>query len=250
MTLDGGAWQIETSVLAITYHSWKDTSVANQLLGTGEDLGYSEYALAQTIIRVGLFPNLEMQLGLTPYAALRPFFGDGSLALKYNILGNEGGPFALAAMLGIEHARADPCVLCVKAPFAALTSTIVVNEYLSLSLQLGLLEGSDQYLMASSWWFDPTLAPVVVLGFSPVEGLALHLEYLGEWSFGEPPASFVGPVDTFNRRTRFGLGILWQVSRRLAIDFGFVHTMPNLPYIGHPGYASQREFFAGVSVAL
>lgn len=97
-TVDAGHFQIELSLTEFTYD-------------TDDDAGRTTrtWAVAPMLLKAGLLNNVDLQLGLEPYARERSTggpgdpettdgFGDLALRLKVNLWGNDGGVTAFAVM--------------------------------------------------------------------------------------------------------------------------------------------------------
>lgn len=97
-TVDAGHFQFETTLLGYTYDRNSSGGATHRA---------DAWAIAPTILKVGLLNHLDAQLVLEPYQLVyerdngnrttRRGFGDTSARLKYNLWGDDGGNTALAA---------------------------------------------------------------------------------------------------------------------------------------------------------
>lgn len=100
-TVDAGRWQLEMDLVNYTYD--RDES-------GGGDVRTRDLSIAPLNLKVGLRPNMDLQLMVDPYVSSKvedravpgstraSGFGDITTRLKINFWGNDGGPTAFAAM--------------------------------------------------------------------------------------------------------------------------------------------------------
>lgn len=100
-TVDAGRWQLEVDLVNYTFD--RDES-------GGRDVRTREVSVAPFNLKVGLLPNVDLQLMVDPYVNTKNTdrslpassraagFGEITTRLKVNFWGNDGGPTAFAAM--------------------------------------------------------------------------------------------------------------------------------------------------------
>ena len=90
-TVDAGHFQVEMSLVEFSHDDEDVTTIA------------------PTNLKVGLLNNVDLQFVLEPYvhSADAEGFGATQLRLKYNVIGNDKGDFALAVMPFVQFPTAD-----------------------------------------------------------------------------------------------------------------------------------------------
>lgn len=100
ITVDAGHFQIETDLIVLSQ---------NQVSEVGQEIKTSGYGLMVSNLKAGLSENIDFQVVLTPYVTGKTTvngadvsdqngFGDTTLRLKWNLIGNNEGDFAFGLM--------------------------------------------------------------------------------------------------------------------------------------------------------
>lgn len=210
-TVDAGHFQMETGVVSYTYDKRNPEYNGNKVNG---------FAIGSSLLKVGLANFLDFQLGIEPYIHNRAFnqatgttevtdgFGDITLRMKFSLLGNDGGKFALGVMplvtiptkkgdaVGSDHYLAGLIVpVALELPrgwdLGAQTQVNVVHNELSNG-------------------FHPEFINTVVLGYGIAEGLGAYLEFYSQVSH-EKGVPWVGTVDA---------GMTYAITGDIIVDAG------------------------------
>ncbi len=98
-TVDAGHWQYETDIVNWTYDRYNESDVTT-----------SNWLLANSVFKLGLTQHSDVEVGLSPVVINHTHdraaqtkntnsgFGDVYTRIKYNLLGNDSGNYALAAV--------------------------------------------------------------------------------------------------------------------------------------------------------
>jgi hypothetical protein len=227
-TVDAGHFQLELSVLDYTRDRGNDEGV------TAESL-----AIMPMLLKAGLLPNLDLQLGLDPYTRQRSKerasgaredaegFGDILIRAKLNLWGNDAGSTALAVMPFVKFPTAGSGLgtgnveggLIV--PFA-----VALDEHWSLGLmaEVDLVQSSD------GQGLDVELLHTATVGRPIVGELAGFVEYAGVLALEGD-----GPYRAF-----FNTGLTYGLTPNVQLDAGV--------RVGLNRAAEDLGVFAGVSL--
>lgn len=107
-TVDAGHFQIETDLISQSMNSDDES---------GTEVKSSSTVYVATNLKVGLTNNIDLQLVLVPHqedkvevadqSDKEKGFGDTTLRMKINLIGNDEGPFAIALMPFVKIPTAD-----------------------------------------------------------------------------------------------------------------------------------------------
>jgi len=225
-TVDAGHFQVELDFANSTYDRYN-----------AEHTKTSSYEAAPMNLKVGLFNNLDAQVVFSPYRWLRTEdaaghrvaqsgFGDVIPRLKLNLVGNDGGPFALALMPLVklptnqDHLGNRSVEGGVKAPFA-----FDVPEW-DIAAQTEVEVIRDE----AGSGYHPEWINSVSVGRTLVGKLSYYVEFFTNVS-AEAHSDWVGTFDTW---------FTYQLNKDLRLDAGV--------YIGVTRAAEDWHPFAGMTV--
>jgi hypothetical protein len=220
-TVDAGHFQAEFSFLDFT-HDRTDGVTTDTLV-----------ALPSTL-KVGLLNNVDLQLVLDPYVnertggVRRDGFGDTTVRLKVNLLGNDGGPVAFAVMpfvkfptathdLGNDHYEGG--------------IVFPVSVELPAEFRLGAMVEID-YVRDSGDGYGTAVLHTVAIGHKIVGELEGYVEYAG--------TSFVAAGATY--RAVVGGGVTYGLGPDVQLDAGV--------NVGISDSADDLNVFAGMSFRI
>lgn len=214
-TVDAGHFQVELSFVDVT----KDTRDDEGLLSRAVEL-------APMLLKLGVLNNMDLQLGITPYARTQQTdvasgakssldgFGDLTLRAKVNLWGNDGGATALALMPFVKlptasselgHGKAEGGLIL---PFA-----VQLPHELSICFmpEFDAVRTDDSDRYSIDWVHTATL------GFPIAGELGGYVEYAGfaNLSHAEP------------YRRYFNAGLTYGATPNVQVDGGIrVGTTP------------------------
>lgn len=226
-TVDAGHVQVELSFVDYTYDRRNEESETLHAV-----------AAAPMLLKVGLLNNVDLQLGIDPYAHVETTdratdrtetsdgFGDMTLRLKVNLWGNDEGMTALAVMPflvfptgtdGLSSGHAEGGVI------VPLGVTFSEDFWLGAMLEMDVVRSAadDRYV----WDFVQS----VTLGHTLVGDLAGYVEYAG----------FLNLNGDEDYRGYFDAGLTYAVTPDVQLDCGI--------RVGLTEAAEDFGVFAGVS---
>lgn len=210
-TVDAGHFQMETGVFSYTYDKRNPDYSGDRVNG---------FAIGSSLLKVGLANFLDFQLGIDPYIHNRTFsqatdttaatdgFGDITLRMKFALLGNDGGKFALGVMplVTIPSKKGD-------ATGADHYSAAVIVPF-SVELPRGWGLGAQTQVSVVhnelTNGFHPEFINTVVLGYDITDALGAYLEFYSQVS-REKGTPWVGTVDT---------GMTYAITGDIIVDAG------------------------------
>lgn len=181
-TVDAGHFQMEMSLVDFTYDRRNEDSRTLRAV-----------AVAPMILKIGLFNNTDLQLGIDPYSREKSTdraagtsetiegFGDTLFRLKMNLWGNDGGPTALAIMPFIKLPTAGDDVGNghVEGGITAPVAIALPNDF-----SLGAMAELDLIRNADNDGYTADFVHTVTLGRGLIGDLDGYIEYAGLLSLG------------------------------------------------------------------
>lgn len=217
-TVDAGHFQIEMSIAEFTRR---------------RDGGRTDtYDLAPMNLKAGLLNDLDLQLVLTPYSRQESDsaddlsgFGDVMIRVKYNLIGNDSGEFAMGLMPFVSiptggEVSSDKVEGGLIVPFAF---------ELSDKMSLGVMAELDAVANDTDG-YDLELVHSVTLGRELVGELSGYVEYIG-----------VLPLRSGSLYSAtFSTGLTYALTGNIQLDAG--------TRIGLTAAADDLAVFAGISL--
>ena len=208
-TLDAGHFQLEMDFANFTY----DTPNSER-----GNVKSENYQIAPMNLKIGVFNNADFQLVLSPYQEQRiedkttgtvehqSGFGDITPRVKVNLIGNDGGFFALALIPFIKFPRAqdhldDGAVEGgVGIPYAFDVPNWDVGFQTTVSINHDAADNGCHAEIANS----------VSIGHAVIGKLSYHVEFFSSVST-EQNSDWVGTFDTW---------LTYQINKNLVFDGG------------------------------
>jgi len=207
-TVDAGHFQLE---MDFANYTWDSPGAQRTMKTEG-------YQIAPMNLKVGVLNNMDMQLVLSPWQSLRTEntrtgtierqsgFGDITLRSKVNLIGNNGGFFALALIPFIkiptaqDHLGNGAVEGGLGIPYAFDVPNWDVGFQTTVSVNRNEVGNGDHAEIANS----------VSLGHAVIGPLAYHVEFFSNVST-ECREGWIGTFDTW---------LTYQVNKNLILDCG------------------------------
>jgi hypothetical protein len=208
-TVDAGHFQLEMDFANLTY----DVPISER--GNVKSV---DYQIAPMSLKVGVLDNLDVQLVLSPYQRQRienkitgtiekdSGFGDITPRVKVNLIGNDGGFFALALIPFVKIPTAqdrlgnDAMEGGVGFPYAFDVPNWDVGFQTMASINHD----------AAGNGYHAAIANSVSIGHTVIGKLSYHVEFFSSVSTGQN-SGWVGTFDTW---------FTYQASKNLCLDAG------------------------------
>ena len=225
-TVDAGHFQVEMDFANFTYDRYNH-----------EHSRISGFEISPMNLKVGLFNNLDAQLVLSPYRWLhiedttthtvvrKSGFGDVTPRLKLNLVGNDGGAFALALMPFVklptsqDHLGNRSVEGGLKVPY----SLDVPDWDVAAQTEIDIIHSAGSS-------YHPEFINSLSIGRSVLGKLSYYVEFFTNVS-AEAHSDWVGTFDTW---------LSYELNENLRLDAGV--------YLGVTRAAEDWHPFAGMSV--
>jgi hypothetical protein len=226
-TVDAGHFQVETDFANLTYDRYNVDR---------EDRRTLVYEIAPTTLKLGILNNLDVQVAFLPRQSQRvemrsdgtredhAAFGDIFPRLKLNLVGNDGGPFALAVLpflklptsgrLGNRAIEGG-----IKFPYA-----IEAGEW-----EVSLQHEVDFFRNEANVDYHPEFVNSISVGHPVTKKLSYYVEFYSSVS-AEANSEWIGTFDTW---------VTYQLNKNLRLDAGV--------YIGVTRAADDWHPFVGIT---
>ncbi|RZA00244.1 MAG: transporter, partial [Proteobacteria bacterium] len=226
-TVDAGHLQVETDFLTYT----KDRDSKEEALETRQSFLVSN-------LKVGLTANLDFQVSLSPYDIEKSRlggkreegrgFGDTVVRFKYNFLGNDEGPIALALMPFLKIPTAHEILERNSRAEVGIIFPIALK--LPHEMDLGLMFQLNRAQNENLDGVHAALISSATLEHKILGDLSGYLEFYGEAS-AEEEAGWIATGDA---------GFVYELSPTLHVDAGVA--------VGLTAAADDFNGFSGFSV--
>jgi hypothetical protein len=210
-TVDAGHFQMETGVLSYTYDKRNPDYSGNRVNG---------FAVGSSLLKVGLANFWDFHVGIDPYIHNRAFdlasdtttvtdgFGDIALRMKFALMGNDAGKFALAAMpfVTIPTKKGD------STGADHYSAGLIVPYSVELPKNWGLAGQTQVNVVHNELTngFHPEFINTIGLGYDMTERLGSYLEFYSLVSH-EKGVPWVGTVDA---------GMTFSITDNIIVDAG------------------------------
>lgn len=228
-TVDAGHFQLEMS-----FAEW---SIRNAGASSPRT---REWSVAPFLAKAGLLDNVDLQIGIDPYAWIQTDnlsgdvvsqgFGDTTVRVKVNLYGNADTSehaFAIAAMPALKIPTAHPGIGNDQFEFGMI---IPAGLGLGHGWDLGAMAEFDLVQAGAADAYSVDFVHTATLGKEFTEALGAFVEYAGVANFSHAE----------RYRASLNLGAWWQLTPDLKYDAGV--------RIGLTDAANAVEVFAGMSV--
>jgi hypothetical protein len=230
-TVDAGHFQLEMDYANFTY----DAPTAAH-----ENLKTEDYQIAPMNVKVGVLNNMDFQLVLSPYQWQRiedkttgtiendSGFGDITPRVKVNLIGNDGGFFALALIPFMKFPTAQDNLGNgayeggVGIPYAFDVPNWDVGFQTTVSINHDNAGNGYHAEIANS----------VSIGHAVIGNLEYHVEFFSNVST-EQNSDWVGTFDTW---------LTYQVNKNLVLDGGVYIGVTKAADDWHPWVGMTRRF--------
>jgi hypothetical protein len=227
-TVDAGHFQIESDFANLTYDRHNEAHTNTRVLS---------YEILPTTLKVGILNNLDLQLAIgphgaeqvedktTPASSRKSGFGDLTPRLKLNLVGNDGGPFALALLPFIKIPTSQDNL-----GNDAIEGGLKIPWALEMGVwDVALQQEVDWFRDQNSAGYHPEVVNSLSIG-RPVFGkLSLYGEFYSSVST-ERGVGWIGTFDTW---------VTYQLTENLRLDAGV--------YIGLTRAADDWHPFVGMT---
>jgi hypothetical protein len=225
-TVDAGHFQAELSLVDFTRDD--DGGVKSETL-----------TALPSNLKVGLLNNVDLQLVFDPYVNQRvkvagrsvrqEGFGDTTIRLKVNLLGNDEGPVAVGVMPYVTFPTSTHDVGLDRAQYGLI---VPVSVELPAGFELGAMIEIDVVRDAANKSYGTELLHTVTLGHELYGELRGYVEYAG-----------IAPIDAGSTyRAVIGTGLTYGLSDDTQLDAGV--------NFGVSDAADDYNLFVGVSFRI
>jgi hypothetical protein len=229
-TVDAGHVQIETYVLGYAY--------AHDTI-EGADARIEIWRIAPTTLKLGVLNHLDVELELAPYTRVRTVdnitgttmtqsgFGDLTPRAKYNLVGNDGGPFAAALLPFIKFPTSQDGLgnHAVEGGLGLpIGFELPYKWWLQLSPELSFVHNVER------GGYGLAFANTIYFWHSIVGQLSGYIEF-SSWVSFEQTSRWIGSID---------FGLTYMLTRNIQLDAGVL--------VGVTRAAPELNPFLGVSM--